>query len=151
MRPTGVSGAASPPRMNARSSPAPLLRPAAQLAWRVALGVLLVSILLLALLPTPPRGMDTGWDKLNHLLAFAALALCVCMSHASSWRRRWPWLIGLLGYGAAIEVLQLFTPNRQGEWGDLLADALGIVLGTLLGMAVLRWVARTPADSRSIT
>ncbi len=149
MRPRGVSCATASPRVNALSSPAPLLRPATQLAWRVALGVLLVSILVLALLPKPPQGMDTGWDKLNHVLAFSALALCVCMSHASSWRRRWPWLIGLLGYGAAIEVLQLFTPGRQGEWGDLLADALGIVLGTLLGMAVLRVVARAHAGLHS--
>lgn len=150
MRPDGVRGAAPPQPSNAPSSP-PLLRPAAQLAWRLMLGVLWVSILLLALLPVPPQRMDTGWDKLNHLLAFGALALCVCMSEPASWRRRWPWLIGLLGYGAAIEVLQQFIPNRQGEWGDLLADALGIALGTLVGMALLRRLARVPAVSQSGT
>ena len=150
MRRDRVRGAAPPRPGNAPSS-TPLLRPATQLAWRVALGMLLVAILLLALLPAPPQRMDTGWDKLNHLLAFGVLALCVCMSEPASWRRRWPWLIGLLGYGAAIEALQLFTPHRQGEWGDLLADALGIVLGTLVGMALLRWAARRPAASHPIT
>ncbi len=60
-------------------------------------------------------------------------------------RQRWPWLIGLLAYGAAIEVLQSFTPNRQAEWGDLLADGLGIALGALLGTAWLRAMARTQA------
>ena len=113
--------------------------------WRAVLLSLLLTITLLALIPAPPPAADTGWDKLNHLLAFGALALCVCMAQPTSWRWRAMGLGGLLAYGASIEVLQRLTPTRQGEWADLLADALGIALGTLLGLAWLRLRARAQA------
>ena len=38
-------------------------------------------------------------------------------------------LAGLLAYGALIEVLQSFTPNRSADWRDLVADAVGLALG----------------------
>jgi VanZ family protein len=46
--------------------------------------------------------------------------------------------VALLAYGGLIEVLQLFVPNRDGEWGDWLADAVGIGIGALLAVAWLR-------------
>jgi len=44
----------------------------------------------------------------------------------------------LLVYGGLIEVLQLFVPGRSAEWGDLLADGIGIVFGIGLAAFVLR-------------
>jgi VanZ family protein len=114
-------------------------------AWRAALVVLLMATLVLALVPAPPARIDTGWDKLNHALAFATLAFCLCMSLPSPPRGRAWGLLGLLAYGGAIELLQRLTPNRKGEWGDLLADALGIALGAALGLALLRLRARRQA------
>jgi VanZ family protein len=35
---------------------------------------------------------------------------------------------GLVGYGAAIELLQVFTGWRSGELGDWFADVVGVVL-----------------------
>ena len=67
----------------------------------------------------------TGWDKANHALAFAVLALLGS--------RGWPAragtvLAGLLLYGALIECLQTLTPTRVGEWADLAADAAGLAI-----------------------
>lgn len=38
-------------------------------------------------------------------------------------------MAGLLLYGGLIEVLQSFTPYRVAEWGDIIADGLGVIIG----------------------
>lgn len=104
-------------------------------AWRLALLALLAVISFLALTPAPPSSIDSGWDKLNHLAAFAALALAAGFSAATSARHAGRSALALLVYGGLIELLQSRMPPRQGEWADLLADAVGILLG--LGLAAL--------------
>ena len=43
----------------------------------------------------------------------------------------WGWLaVGLLAYGAAIEIAQgTLTTDRDASWADWIADALGLALG----------------------
>jgi VanZ family protein len=86
-------------------------------------------VLVLALMPAPPPMITTGWDKSNHLLAFAVLAWLGCKAVP---QRVSTMLFGLLAYGALIEILQSFTPTRSAEWLDLLADCFGILLGWVL-------------------
>jgi VanZ family protein len=110
----------------------------AQTCWRLLLLVLFCIVSYLALTPHPPKGMDTGWDKTNHLLAFGALAF----SGHWAWGTRLHRYVGvpaaLLIYGGSIELLQLHVPGRDGEWADLFADACGILAGLLLAMLTLR-------------
>lgn len=94
--------------------------------WRVLLAGTLIAVLALSLLPVGPDVPTTGWDKANHLLAFSTLAVLVCLSYPA---RLTVFLPALLFYGALIEVLQSLTAYRFAEWSDLLADALGILLG----------------------
>ena len=115
-------------------------------AWRAAFWLLAAAVGLLALMPAPPDAASLGWDKLNHLAAFAALAACAVLG----WRqapplRRVLLLAALLVYGAAIELLQTQVPNRSAEWADLLADALGIAAGA--GLAA--WWLRRRGDRGS--
>jgi hypothetical protein len=64
-------------------------------------------------------------------------------------RRRDLWVtLGLLAFGAFIEVVQAQIPGRAGEWPDLLADATGIAAGLLL-LGGLRWFGRRPPGTRS--
>ena len=100
--------------------------------------MLIVTVSYLALVPTPPASLDSGWDKLNHMLAFTALACSGCLSYPFSGRRRTLMLFGLLIFGGLIELLQLFVPGRSSEWGDLLADSIGIACGALIAACVLR-------------
>lgn len=96
------------------------------LLWRIALAAALCVVAALSLLPLGPDAPTTGWDKTNHLLAFAWLSILACLA----WPRRTASaLAGLLLYGGLIELLQSFTGYRFAEWGDLLADALGLLLG----------------------
>ncbi|MDI4634063.1 VanZ family protein [Pelomonas sp. V22] len=103
--------------------------------WRLLFVVLLVIVAWLALTPQPPRELTTGWDKSNHFLAFSTLMICGRLG----WSRHWLWLFaGLLAYGGAIELAQSQVPGRDGEWADLLADAIGLAIGQLLSMLALR-------------
>lgn len=102
--------------------------------------VLLAVISWLALSPAPPRTMDLGWDKANHLCAFATLLVGARLV----WPRRLlAVVIGLLAYGGLIELLQLNVPGRDGDWADLLADALGLGLGLALWWMLERLAALT--------
>ncbi len=108
-------------------------RPATR-AWRWALLLLAVAITILALLPAPPRQASLGWDKLNHVLAFASLAACAVFGWRDSRAARLAVLLALLAFGGAIELLQLQVPNRSGEWSDLGADVIGLGLGATLAL-----------------
>ena len=44
----------------------------------------------------------------------------------------WKLALGLLAFGALIEVCQRMISYRTAEWNDLLADLLGIVVGVLI-------------------
>lgn len=107
--------------------------------------LLIVGVSYLALTPKPPTGIDTGWDKLNHTLAFAALAISAWLAYPASHRTRLLWLGALLAFGGLIEILQLFVPGRSAESGDLLADALGIACGAAIAAGARVWRRRSPA------
>jgi VanZ family protein len=115
----------------------------ARRAAQALLAVLLVAVAWLAFTPAPPPQADTGWDKANHALAFAVLALvaeCGWWPHPQRSRRV---ALGLLAYGALIELVQSRIPERSGEWADWLADAIGIALAlALVRLAQAPWWRR---------
>jgi VanZ family protein len=104
--------------------------------WRALLALLAVVVAYLALTPLPPRGVDLGWDKLNHAGAFASLALCGWFGVRQR-RGRWAMMAALLAYGGLIEVAQAFVPGRASEWADLLADGVGIGVGAAAASLLL--------------
>ena len=114
--------------------------------WRALLFFLVVAILWLALTPAPPKTVDTGWDKANHAMAFAALGFT---SVWALWRRprQWGWLVlALLAFGGAIEIAQSFLPPREADWADLLADGAGTLLGLLAAWPITVAIARLRAS-----
>ncbi|HWI82211.1 VanZ family protein [Ramlibacter sp.] len=93
---------------------------------RWAFWLCLGAVLVLALMRPTHFMPSTGWDKANHALAFAVLAILGCLSYPGRGPRV---LAGLLAYGALIELLQTLTGYRSGEWLDLVADTIGLALG----------------------
>ena len=94
----------------------------------------LFAVFWLALLPAPDVVKLVSWqDKIEHAVLFAALALLAL----AAWPQR-PLAIalGLLAYGAAMEVAQSFTAHRFGDPWDWLADAVGLLV--LLPFALRR-------------
>jgi len=64
------------------------------------------------------------WDKAQHALGFALLTALGFMAYPNA---RWRLPVGLLLFGAFVELAQAATGWRHGDGLDLLADALGIV------------------------
>jgi VanZ family protein len=101
--------------------------------WRTccrwAFAVCLVVVMALALVPPRFPTPTTGWDKANHALTFAFLAVLGLVAYP---RRIAPVLAGLLAYGGTIELLQGLTDYRTAEWLDWGADGVGLAVGSML-------------------
>jgi len=107
--------------------------------WILAFFACALAVLVLALMPSPPPMLTTGWDKSNHLLAFSVLTW---LGGKAFPRKLALVMAGLLAYGGLIEILQSLTPTRSAEWLDLLADGVGI----LLGWALIRMQGKLESD-----
>jgi VanZ family protein len=66
-------------------------------------------------------------DKLLHAVGYALLGALAVLSFRRP--RPVPILIGIVAFGLLLEILQRRTGYRSFEWTDLLADALGAVIG----------------------
>ena len=105
---------------------------------RLALALALAAIFLMAVIPQQEVPASSGWDKLDHWLAFFTLALLA--DRAAGARRFWSRSLPLLiVYGAGIELAQYFTPDRHAEVLDIVADSVGLfIYGGLRQLLVLR-------------
>ena len=90
-----------------------------------------------------PKGI-LGYDKLQHLLAYAVLAgtagLWICPAF---WKRRPHAALCIViltsaAYGAIDEIHQYFVPGRDSNIWDWIADTLGALLGAAAMLAALR-------------
>jgi VanZ family protein len=115
--------------------------------WRRHWQLLLLAFALIsayfAFVPVAPRVAVSLGDKLNHLAAFAAMGLAAALAQPASWRHHRTAAVGLVAYGAFIEIVQSALPTRSADAADLLADILGAAAGLLL-VAALRRVWRRP-------
>lgn len=121
----------------------PSLQRARVLAARPAFWLAMAFVLMMALLPHPPRfPLDRFGDKAEHAAAFAVLAVLA----ACAWPRLalWRVLAALSLVGALIELAQAIPAlHRDCELNDWLADTLAVA-AALAGVALWR-AARGPA------
>ncbi len=103
--------------------------------WLSVAVLTVASIVPVALLP--PQSADV-WDKAQHTFGFAWLAFLGLLSYP---HRPTTVALLLLVHGGLIELAQAATGWRYGEWLDLTADGVGILLGTLAWW-LLRRIAR---------
>ena len=108
---------------------------------RLAFAGALLGFTVLALLPAerlPPLSVFDWWDKAQHALAFAVLAVLARLG----WPQvpAWRWCLALVAYGVLIELAQAATSWRHGSVADALADAVGVVAG--LGVVALWGLGR---------
>jgi VanZ family protein len=73
-----------------------------------------------------PSGLFDWWDKAQHVFAFFCLSSLGILAYQKAVVKL---AIGLLLYGALIEVLQWITGWRSGQLADRVADGIGIVIG----------------------
>ena len=105
---------------------------------RWAFWALATAITVLSLTPVehlPPQVFD-WWDKAQHALGFALLAITARLAYPAA-PRNLLW-VGLLLQGAAIELAQAASGWRHGDVADWIADAVGVGIGWILLAAAQR-------------
>ncbi len=104
---------------------------------RFAFWFCLAAVTVLSLMPTDflPPPVFSLWDKAQHTLGFAGLAVLGLLAYP---QRPWLFAVALLFYGGTIELAQAATGWRYGEWFDLFADAVGIALGGVFTQLLIR-------------
>ena len=115
--------------------------------WRIAFAGAVLGFTVLALLPGDRLpSIFNLWDKAQHALAFAVLAVLACLG----WPRvpAWRWCLALVAYGVLIELAQAATSWRHGSVADALADAVGVLVG--LGVGALWGLGRRGSSSAGL-
>lgn len=106
--------------------------------WQAAGMVALFCVLVMALAPAILFSFEfnaggIGPDKWLHGLTFAVLTVWFSGQYAA--RSYWRLALGMLAFGALIELCQRLLVYRSAETMDLLADAIGIAVGLAIALA----------------
>ena len=96
--------------------------------WLVGGWLLCAAIIWLSLTPSPPSIAIEHGDKLGHLLAYGSLMFWFCQLYAERGARL-ACAIGFAAMGVALEFVQGALGYRTFEVGDMLANALGVLVG----------------------
>ncbi len=109
----------------------------------------MVTALLLAPNPAALMGLRRvpfpGYSLAAHFGCFFALGALTLASRLPFSRRAT--LAGLVGYGAAVELLQGLVPQRTVEFADFVANAAGVAAGAG-AYAAAEWYRRRRAAER---
>lgn len=112
------------------------------------LSIFLIAIIWFLCMFTPPHTPLEHVpfiDKWTHLVMYGGFCLVIWFEYLRRhktlcWRRLVIWaLVAPVLMSGAVELAQAYcTANRSGEWLDLVANSLGVLVGNLLGYFVLR-------------
>lgn len=111
--------------------------------WRAALLISVAAILYLATTSEPYLVPASSYDKVNHLIAFAELTVLS--------RLAWPGthpirlILLLIAFGLLIEIIQSQLPYRDFSLADVVADAVGVVIGLLPWPGLRGWTTTREA------
>ena len=76
------------------------------------------------------------WDKAEHAIVFFIMMFSGGIAYS---RYKYLLAIALVAYGASIEVMQeYFTTSRNGDKFDIVADAVGVLIGFILFLIVYK-------------
>lgn len=87
------------------------------------------------------------WDKSQHLMAYAVLAICGATGFLER-RSRLIVGVGLIVLGCGLEAAQAAVPGRNPSIGDAVANFSGIALGLAIAWFGDRWLGRGEANKR---
>lgn len=107
------------------------------LFWQIGFWLVLASLLYLTLTASPPKPIDLlNIDKFYHFSAFAGFTFFFKLGY-----RKLPGylILGIASLiGGAIEVAQLYIPNRGFSVADIAADIVGVAFGFWLSSWLLK-------------
>ena len=95
------------------------------------------AIVWLSLTPSPPKIDFQESDKLGHFLAYGSLMLWFCFLYATT-KPRIAYAAGFVVMGIGLEFVQRALGYRTYEVLDMVANAVGVLLGWAAALAVPR-------------
>ena len=88
-------------------------------------------------------------DKIVHFIMFFPFPILCYMAFERGWSKAWQILLGVLAtallglaVAASTEIIQSFTPYRNGDFKDFRADALAIVISSVIIFAITLFKTR---------
>ena len=112
--------------------------------------IVIAAILFLSLFNPPKTKLEpiTNIDKIAHICMYGGLELIIWFeylrSHSILNKRKFIlWgIVAPIVLGGLMELAQMYlTSKRSGEWADLVADSIGVLLGAIIGYTLLRrWI-----------
>jgi len=90
--------------------------------------------------PSSP-GPELIWDKLLHFIAYFGLAGMATLGLGGRLGLALWAALALAAFGGILEIVQAFV-GRDAEWGDELANIVGICAGTAAAMVFVRMLKR---------
>jgi len=98
---------------------------------------LVATIIWLSVTPKPPDlGVEHG-DKLGHFMAYGSVMFWFCQLYPR-YATRIAYGAGLIAMGVALEFVQRWLGYRSFEVADMVADAIGVLLGYTAASVVPR-------------
>ena len=95
--------------------------------------------------PKTPLDSVALIDKWTHMVMYGGTCTVFWWEYLRKHHSRtplsaffWGWLLFVAASGVIELIQEYLTTNRAGEWLDLLANALGATLGTLIGVGMRR-------------
>jgi VanZ family protein len=86
------------------------------------------------------HGADMMWDKVLHFTAYFGLTSLATVALRERGRAIWA-AFALALFGGILEIVQGFV-GRDAEWGDELANVVGVVTGLAAGLLTLQLLRR---------
>ena len=128
---------------------------------RYPLSVLCIALIwvlsLAPYFPETPLSHVNLIDKYTHFIMYGGTTAVIWWEHLRHCRKEARRLdrramlcvlVAMVALGGLIELLQAYcTSTRSGEWLDFWADSIGVVIGTVIGLALQRWFRVPPAQS----
>ena len=99
---------------------------------KVSLLIITLGILYLSL--TPAETLTVGNDKVSHFIAYSCLTLNLGLIQLPSIKKLRTGIIAALFLGCLVEVMQHFVPGRVMSFGDVIANTIGVGIGSLLAL-----------------
>jgi VanZ family protein len=110
------------------------------LTGRVTAWALAVAVALLSVVPANFRPVTDMPHDFEHFAIFLATGVAFGFGYS---RRPFAVAVMLVLFAAAVEIAQIFAPDRHARLSDFVVDALAVCAGATLGAALGRVVAPT--------
>jgi len=100
--------------------------------FKALLYICIVAIMYLATTTLEIKPLENTWDKGNHFTAFMTLYILLSLAYQNlSLKIK---ALILISFGIFIEIVQYFIPGRDFSGFDVIADTIGIFIGSVLFM-----------------